>query len=203
MDCGPLGLENARIGILSPSVDVATLDILNDMDSTRKHIVKVEEVFTANGKHYLYFAEVPDHMSTLQTLLAEQESQMLDEESIKHVARGLLNLMKAFSGMLKHLHPMRIFINRNNLQEDFKVLCGDSYTFSEVDLHQFEFGNFVMVRNNDEQEMQYLTPEVITKLKSRGLEGNEKRFQKLQDAQLWWDLGILLYRLSCSNNLPF
>lgn len=51
--------------------------------------------------------------------------------------------------------------------------------------------------------MQHLTPEVIEKLRTHGLKGNEKKFKKVQDGQEWWDLGIILYRLSSCNLLPF
>ena len=56
---------------------------------------------------------------------------------------------------------------------------------------------------NNIEEMQFLSPEVVEKLRTKGLAGNEKKFRKLQDGQLWWDLGIILYRLCTSNNLPF
>ena len=61
----------------------------------------------------------------------------------------------------------------------------------------------MVIMGNNVEEMQFLTPEVIDKLRTRGLEGNEKKFKKLQDGQIWWDLGIILYRLACHNHLPF
>ena len=181
LNCGPLCNENTRIGICAPSLDLQTLDALNDMEQLQANIVRVEEVFEVNGKYYLQYAQLPDHLSTLHSLFEDQEDAILPEEKIKQVIKQLLNLMKVFSGMLKHLHPLRIFLNKNDLEEGFRVLCGDTQTFSEFDLTQFKFGNFITMAGNDTEELQYLTPEVVEKLRTRGLEGNEKKFRKLQD----------------------
>ena len=104
------------------------------MEQVQQNLIRVEQVLESNGKHYLKYAEVPDHLSTLQSLLDECQDQVLPEAALKQIAKQLLNMMKVFSGMLKHLHPARIFLNKNNFQEDFKVLCGDEATFSEFDL---------------------------------------------------------------------
>ena len=50
-----------------------------------------------------------------------------------------------------------------------------------MDLNSFKFGNFVTFNGNNVEDLQFLTPEVIDKLKTRGLAGNDKKFKKLQD----------------------
>ena len=154
-------------------------------------------MYEIGGVMYLHYHDLPKELCTLYSLFADTEKSQISESDLRIILKNLLKLMELFSGMLKHLDPKRVFINKLKLDEPFKILPGDNYLFSEFNLHQFELKNLISMSQNDPSELQFLTPEVVHKLMSKGLEGNEKRFKKLQDGQLWWDLGIIMYWLAC------
>lgn len=53
VNSGPICSENARIGICAASIDLQTLDALNDMEQVQGNIVRVEQVYEVSGKLYL------------------------------------------------------------------------------------------------------------------------------------------------------
>ena len=75
--------------------------------------------------------------------------------------------------MIIHLNPNKIY-----LSPDFtnaKVICGDAEVFSDACLK--------------DKTYRFLSPEVTMDLDP--------------DAQIWWDLGIILYELASGNFNPF
>ena len=80
INAGPVGIDNARIGIAAPGLDLQTLDALNDMQQVQANLIRIEQAFNVNGTYYLQYAKLPDHACTLQSLLQEQEHAPLPED---------------------------------------------------------------------------------------------------------------------------
>lgn len=135
LNCGPICHENVQIGVCAPKIDMRTLDALNDMQQVQNNMIKIAEVYTVGKKKYLKYELMPLNLITVQDLMQDSEDKPMSEANICTFVKQMLKLMKAFSGMIKHLHPSRIFLNPKNLEDEFKVLCGDESTFGEVDLH--------------------------------------------------------------------
>ena len=117
--------------------------------------------------------KIPDGYKTLQTIIESTAKDQLGEFKIKTILISLLELISQFSGVIIHLNPEKIY-----LSPDFsnaKVICGDSDVFSDASLK--------------DKAYRFLSPEVT--------EGHDP------DAQIWWDLGIILYELSSGNFCPF
>ena len=120
-------------------------------------MIRISDVYSATvdgvKKMYVKYELMPLNLITVSDLMRHCESKPLSENEICTFVKQMLKLMKAFSGMIKHLNPARIFLNPKNLEDDFKVLCADQSTFSELDLHRFKLGNFMVVFGNDIGEM--------------------------------------------------
>ena len=180
-------------GILSRDYDQKNLNILQTGE-TAPYLVKVTKAQKLSDGAILLTYEGTD-LKPLENLLKGP----IGEDQIKNILKGLCDLVKSVYG-IKHLYTNRVLVDEKTYT--FKVLAGDSWTFQEPELTGFDFTNLHAASKNDPIKVNNLTPEVVDKILSKGIQGNESRFRKLQDAQVWWDMGIILYRAS-TGFLPF
>lgn len=75
------------------------------MHLVQNNIIRVAEVYTVGEEKYLKYGLMPLNLITLQSLMDECESKPLSEADLRVFLKQMLNLMKVFSGMIKHLHP--------------------------------------------------------------------------------------------------
>jgi len=100
----------------------------------------------------------------------------------------MLALFKTLAGMVRHLDPERVFLSADFTQA--KVVCGEAQTFGIPTLKKKPV--------YDKMELRFATPEVLT-----ALEDGQSCEEADYDAQLWWDLGVVLYLLCTGNRMPF
>ena len=60
-----------------------------------------------------------------------------------------------------------------------KALAGDSWVFQEPDLGVYDFKNTHAVSPNELLKVNVLTPEVVEKILTKGVAGNETKFRKV------------------------
>ena len=82
-----------------------TLDALNDMQQVQNNMIKIQEVYEVGQKKYFKYGLMPLNLVTIQSFLEDCEANPLSEDQIRTFLNQMLKLMKAFSGMIKHLHP--------------------------------------------------------------------------------------------------
>lgn len=60
-----------------------------------------------------------------------------------------------------------------------KVFAGDAYCFQEPSLEWFDASNLYAASKNDIAKLNTMSPEVVEKVLSKGVAGNEKKFRKI------------------------
>ena len=85
-----------------------------------------------------------------------------------------MTLIKQFSGVIIHLNPLAIFFSED--LRNAKVIPGDSEVFSK--------------QSFEDEKYRFHSPEAILG-------------QEMEESQIWWDLGIILYELASGNFTPF
>lgn len=135
-------------------------------------------------RNYVWvFPEKQEGLSSLQDIITQSESQNFSELQIQTILRSLLEVLGKFVGQIKHLDPNAVFLNQDFTKA--KVICGDKRVF-----------DFLSVGS----DLRFGTPEVLSNpnwIPPLGLVNDDSQASKIfSDAQIYWDLGIILYELA-------
>ena len=176
---GALEECNLKFSEMSRYVNVSKLTELHaTSDGSAAHLVKVKQVHSsADGRTLLEYDEsdMAGYVS-LEQVLAEGK---LDKYQVKMLTSGLLKMLLQLQDKLKHLAPKRILVNMADLSAGAKVFAGDSFCFQEPTLDWFDASNLYAASKNEIAKLNTMTPEVVEKVLSKGVAGNEIKFRKI------------------------
>ena len=120
------------------------------------------------------------------------ENGPIAQDKLKQAINALVGLLFLFEKFIKHLDPECIVVD----DEMRMKVVPQANLFTLPNLAEVDLSNIHVSQKNDVGKLNLIPPEVVEKLLSRDLAGNEDKFRKLQQGQVWWDLGVVLYRMS-------
>ena len=120
------------------------------------------------------------------------ENGPIAQDKLKEAINALVGLLFLFEKFIKHLDPECIVVD----DEMRMKVVPQANLFTLPNLAEVDLSNIHVSQKNDVGKLNLIPPEVVEKLLSRDLAGNEDKFRKLQQGQVWWDLGVVLYRMA-------
>ena len=156
------------------SMTLEHLEALNTMENLKQFMMPVEKAIKYRDSIWVKPEKAQGFIS-IQELIHKSEKENVSELQIRQILQSLLTLLGKFTGQIKHLDPDAVFVNQD--YTEIKVICGDKRTF-----------DFLSIGS----DLRFATPEVLSKIQSE----QSKKNKIFSDAQIWWDLGIILYELS-------